>query len=232
MLYKTLMEKKFYSKEGKEKEPQKIIVEIGPNDRPMVWRLERSKDEAKYKAGGETIFNIKPSNLFFEIDLLPDRSVDIFRHQIRKSEQEDSWVEKGRLKSHLKDIKDYIDEVLPQGVKTHVLHADAQKLPFGNEQVDILFMANVFGGHVKDDKLLGFEADAKRILREKQNLIKEAKRVLKGGGKLIIEEEYAPAKNVAFTLEKIIDDLKHDSDFSFRDLTDENGVWTMEITKR
>lgn len=226
------MEKESYPLKSKEKEPKRIIVEIGPGDRPVIWRLSGNDKELKYRAGGETLFSIRPGDVFFEVDLPPERSVDVFRRQIRVHGQEGVWREGGKLKSHLKTIEEELDRHLPKGAKGAVLHAEGQKLPFSDGQIDTLFMANVFGGHVKDDKMLGFKAGGQRILREKRNLIREARRVLKVGGKLIIEEEYAPAENVKSALGMVVNDLEHDPNFSFRDLTDENGVFTLELTKK
>lgn len=223
------MKKESYNFEDKEKEPKKIIVEIGPGDRSLIWRMRRTDTEASYGTGDETLFNIKSGDVFIEVDLPPERSVDVFRTQIRG--QEKNWSE-GRLDSHLKDLKKNLDKQLPKGVKGEVLHADGQKLPFEDASVDVIFMANVLGGHVKDDQMLGFEARQKRILREKENLIKEAKRVLRPGGKLIIEEEYAPASSVNFAWDKVIQELKQDSDFSLRDLTEEKEMFTLELTKK
>lgn len=191
--------------------------------------MKRNDTEASYGTNEESLFNIKSGDVFIEVDLPPDRSVDVFRTQIRG--QEKNWAE-GKLDSHLKDLKKDLDGQLPKGVRGEVLHADGQKLPFEAESVDVVFMANVLGGHVKDDQMLGFEADKKHILREKENLIKEAKRVLKSGGKLIIEEEYAPTLSVSFALDKVISELEQDSDFSFRDLTEAKEIFTLELTKK
>ncbi|MDO8676592.1 MAG: methyltransferase domain-containing protein [Candidatus Azambacteria bacterium] len=216
--------------ETKENEPKQIIVELGPGDRPVVWRLTRD-GKARYEIKGETLFSVKPGDVFCAVDLPPNKSIDVFRRHIRNKENLDA--EEGRAKSHLKSIKKELKEFLPNGVSSEVLHADGQRLPFADNYIDVLFMANVMGGHVRDDQLGGFEASGQRILREKQNLIKEAKRVLKIGGKLIVEEEYFPAENVKTALQKIINDLKQDKEFGVRDLTDpENAIFVLELTKQ
>ncbi|MBI2121998.1 MAG: class I SAM-dependent methyltransferase [Candidatus Sungbacteria bacterium] len=213
----------------KEAVPKHIIVELGPGDRPLVWRLSRD-GKARYKARGETLFNVNPGDTFFAVDLPPDESLDVFRFHIQKG----TWdpVEQ-RMKSHLLEIKEHLNKFLPKGAKGEVLHADGQRLPFIDGQVDVLFMSNVIGGHIRGDELGGFKANQRRILREKQNLIKEAKRVLKTGGKLILEEEYAPAENVKAAWKKVVEDLKNDPDFTARDLFDNgNGVPVLELTKK
>lgn len=223
------MEKELLQVNNQEKEPKKVIVEIGPGDRSLIWRMARTDIEASYGTGEESLFKIKPGDTFIEVDLPPERSVDVFRTQIYG--QEKNWFE-GKLDSHLKSLKESLDKQLPKGAKGEVLHADGQKLPFEDGSVDVIFMANVLGGHVKDDKMLGFEASQKRIFREKENLIKEARRVLRVGGKLIIEEEYAPAESVNFVWDKIMKDLeKEDSGFRLRDLTEAKEILTLELTK-
>ncbi|MDP3697566.1 MAG: methyltransferase domain-containing protein [Candidatus Taylorbacteria bacterium] len=223
------MEKELFQIENQEKEPKKVIVEIGPGDRALIWRMRRTDNEASYGTGEESLFKIKPGDTFIEVDLPPERSVDVFRTQIHG--QEKNWSE-GKLDSHLKSLKENLDKQLPKGVRGEVLHADGQKLPFEDGSIDVIFMANVLGGHVKDDKMLGFEAGQKRIFREKENLIKEARRVLKVNGKLIIEEEYAPAESVNFVWDKIMKDLeKEDSGFRLRDLTEAKEIFTLELTK-
>src|SRR3989344_875239 len=224
------MKKELFQIENKEKEPKKVIVEIGPGDRSLIWRMARTETEVSYGTGEESLFKIKPGDTFIEVDLPPERSVDVFRRQIRG--QEENWYKSGKLESHLKDLKKELDEQLPKGAKGEVLHADGQKLPFEDGSIDVIFMANVLGGHVKDDKMLGFEVGQKRIFREKENLIKEARRVLRVGGKLIIEEEYAPAESVNFVWDKIMKDLeKKDSGFRLRDLTEAKEIFTLELTK-
>lgn len=209
--------------EQKEKELKKVIVEIGPNDRPLPLNLmTRKKDGRHYYAGGEELFNLKSGDMFFEVDLPEYNNIDVSRHRYFPGDV-----------SNLTFVKRNLEKGLPEGVKSEVLYADGQQLPFSDDQVDVLFMANVISGHVKDDKIRRSEASGRRIFREKTNLIKEAKRVLKIGGKLIIQEEYAPALSVKTAYEKILHDLKDDPDFSYRRIDDEEeGSSVLELTKR
>lgn len=221
-------ESEFYSPEKKKEDFKRIVVEVGPNIRPLVYKMEPSGKEISYEAGkeGEALFNLRSGDTFFEVDLPPRRSVDVFRENLKRKDIE---------KSHLVDLKVKLDERLPEGVRGEVLHADAQKLPFEDGKVDTLYMVNVLSGHVKDDKMLGFRADKKRILREKHGLINEAKRVLKVGGKLIIEEEFAPAVSVRGAYLKVLHELEHDPDFDVRVVEEwEKGYerFVLELTKR
>lgn len=221
-------EKKF-SIENKEGEPKKIIVEIGPGDRPLISRIPSSKEKTEYRAGKEDkeVFDLKSGDTFIEVDLPPEQSIDVFRH----------WAmhDKSGNQSHLTQIKEMLDKRLPDGVKGEVVHADAQKLPFSDNSLDVVFMANVISGHVKNDQMGGVEATQRQILREKQNLIKEIKRVLRTGGSLIIEEEFPPDISGITAWNKVIEELQQDRDFYVQILEDfqkEDDRLVLKLTKR
>ena len=223
------MKENNYSIESREDEPKRIIIEIGPGDRPLISRIPSDGKRIEYRAGkkDEEIFKLKSGDTFVEVDLLPKQSVDVFRH----------WAmhDKSGDKSHLTQIKDMLDKKLPEGIRGNVVHADGQKLPFADNNIDIVFMANVISGHVKNDKMRGFEADQRRILREKMNLIKEAKRVLRPGGILIVEEVFPPALSGMAAWNKVINDLEHDSDFDVKiveDFENDDERLILKLTKR
>ncbi|MDO8523303.1 MAG: methyltransferase domain-containing protein [bacterium] len=216
-----------FSPEEREKEPKQIIVEVGPGDRPLIYWLKSDGKEMKFKAGkDETLFSLKAGDKLVEVDLPGDRNVDLFRHVYKYN-----WEKVD--KSHLLDLKKVLDKCLLKDIKGEILHADGQKLPLRDGQVDIVFMGNVISGHVKDDELLGFAAKQKHILREKENLIKEAKRVLRVGGKLIIQEEFAPAESVRGAYKKVLNNFDADSDFSTNEIEDfeNSGGVVFELTK-
>lgn len=215
--------------ENKEMESKRIVVEIGPGDRPIISRIPGSKEKIEYRAGKESkaVFDLKSGDTFIEVDLLPKQSVDVFRHWAMR--------DKSGNRSHLTQIKEMLDERLPDGVKGEVVYADAQKLPFSDDSLDIVFMANVISGHVKNDQMRGFEATQRRILREKQNLIKEIKRVLRTGGSLIIEEEFSADVSGIATCNKVIEDLQQDQDFDVQILEDferEDERLVLKLTKK
>ena len=81
------MKKELLQIEGKEKESKKVIVEIGPGARPLIWRMARTDTEASYGTGEESLFKIKPGDTFIEVDLPPERSIDVFRRHIRGQEK-------------------------------------------------------------------------------------------------------------------------------------------------
>ena len=221
-------EKKF-SIENKEKEPKKIVVEIGPGDRPIISRIPSNKEKVEYRACKENneVFSLKFGDTFIEVDLLPEQSVDVFRHWARH--------DRSGNRSHLTQIKEMLDKRLPDGVRGEVVHADAQKLPFSDNSLDIVFMANVISGHVKNDQMGGVEATQRRILREKENLIKEIKRVLQIGGALIIEEEFTPDVSGTAAWNKVIGDLQQDQDFDVQIIEDfekEDDRLVLKLTKR
>lgn len=229
-----IKESGFYSPEKKEQEPKNIVVEIGPAGRPLIYLMEKDNEEGiSYKAGDKKrkeLFSLKSGDMLIEVDLPPLRNINVFNQ---------TWMHGNDLgKSHLSRIQKELEKRLPRGIKSAVLHADGQKLPFADEQIDTVFMANVLSGQVKDDEMGGFKAGPKHILREKENLIKEIKRVLKVGGKLILENEYAPAESVRATYKKIMNDLEDDPDFDFRIVADpsrdgsESWQLVIELIKR
>ena len=80
------------------------------------------------------------------------------------------------------------------------VHGDARKLPLKTESADEIFMGNVLG----DPSISGSDKEA---------MLKEARRGIKSGGRLIIRETYTPLrlKNVeelcrkaGFMVEKVI----------------------------
>lgn len=219
---------KSYSLENREREPGRIIIEIGPGDRPLISRIPADKEKIEYRAGKENkeIFDLKSGDTLIEVDLLPDESVDVFRH----------WKMHDRSgnQSHLTQIKDMLDKRLPNGVKGEVVHADGQKLPFSDNDIDTIFIANVISGHVKGDQMGGFRARQQRILREKQNLIKEIKRVLRIGGVLIIEEEFPPDVSGRSAWKEVMTGLQKDPDFDaqvIEDFENEDQRMVLKLTK-
>lgn len=220
---------KNFSIESKEKEPKRVIVEIGPSDRPLISRILSDREKIEYRAGREDkeVFRIQSGDTFIDVDLLPDQSVDVFRH----------WAmhDKSGNQSHLTQIKKMLDKRLPDGVKGEVVHADAQKLPFLDNSIDVVFIANVISGHVKNDQIRGFEASQRRILREKQNIIKEIKRVLQIGGFLVIEEEFSPDVSGEAAWSNIIENLQQDQDFDveiIEDFKNDDERLILKLTKR
>jgi len=139
------------------------------------------------------------------------------------------------FKNHLQEVKESLDEQLPEGVRGEVVYADGQTLPFEDGKVDVLYLGNVIGGHVKDDELWGVDKSQTQIWKEKMNLIKEAKRVLKTEGKLIIEEDFPPVPSLIATWDKLIAYLEHEPDFDTRILEnfkEGDQRLVLELTKR
>jgi len=90
-------------------------------------------------------------------------------------------------------------------------------------------MANVISGHIKDD----FREEThlllpdENVMSEKLGILSEANRVLKTGGKVILEETYMPAyKGI---VQKIVDSL--DSQWGVKEIDDEESL-ILELTKK
>jgi SAM-dependent methyltransferase len=215
----------------KEEQPKRVIVEIGPGNFSLLEKFAiRGDFEYGWGPGNEILFNLKEGDLFIEIDLPAEKSPDV-QHAWRSSRKRKSGDE-----SHLGHIKRLFDSHLPEGVKGEVLHATATKLPLEDGKIDVVYMANVVGGNVKNDFSGGENVKKAKILREKQHIIKEVKRIVKVGGKIIIEEGYGPNKFIGFAWEKVMEDLKKDKDFDVRVVDDGQTQGTdrivIELTKR
>jgi SAM-dependent methyltransferase len=207
--------------------PGKTVVEIGPGgNNPFRAHLRPEGREAKFRAGenSETLFTLEPGDTIIEIDLPIRKSADAAKQNI------DDFIAN---RSHLNSVKNKLEKYfVPEGINVELVHADAQKLPFVDEQIDVVFMAEVLAGHIRNQKF-GEKVHSGRALREKQNIIKDIKRVLKKGGKLIIQEESAPAEGVNIIYDKVIDDLSKDTGFQVKTLAtwEKDGEFMVELTK-
>ncbi|KXK08870.1 MAG: hypothetical protein UZ21_OP11001000426 [Microgenomates bacterium OLB22] len=211
--------------------PQRMIVEIGPGerDRALINRLFSDQGTLKYFGGDnkEALFELQSGDMFVEVDLLPSQSVDVFRHGDHKAMDY----------SHLPYLKKSFEARLPDGVQGELVHADGTHLPFDREAVDIIFIANVLSGHIKDDTqtledgVIGFTASEKEVQVEKQRLIAEIKRVLRPGGMFIVEEEFPPYRSGRAALNRALEELQIDQDFEV-ETTDDGYRLILKLTKR
>lgn len=127
-------------------------------------------------------------------------------------------------------LKKDFSRVLPDGVKGEIIYGDGTKLPFDDESVDFVFMANVLSGHIKKDKRMraGLPV-SKKVMSEKLGILSEAKRVLKMGGRVVIEEEYAESyKKIR---EKIIKILRKDNNWELKEHDSEDQL-IIELIKK
>lgn len=203
--------------ESKESEPKRVVVEIGPGPLSLIYKTHQDKERKFTYNKVENLFNWERGDFYVAVDLPPFRSVDT-----RGQEQEEN----------MKRLRNDLEERLPDGIKGDIVYADATKLPFNDETVDVVFMANVLSGHIKDDKRMraGLPSD-KKVMTEKLGILSDVKRVLKEGGRVIIEETFAPAyKNV---VNKTVEVLKKDEDWQLKehdDIDEESLI--IELTKK
>ena len=206
--------------ESKEKESARIFIEIGPGNRPILARLDNlGGDQMAYKAGNEVLFKIQPGDTLIELDLTPERNVHVFyqlMHTAKRSKDDPGKFDK----SHLASTRDYYKKHESKNIKFEFVHADAKKLPFSDGQIDLIFMADVLNASIKDDELNGFKARNAQIVSEKKGIINEIYRVLKTGGRLIIEEKYRVVAGVENARDRVINELFLGAQFTVRDLTE------------
>lgn len=216
-----------------ENKPGKVVVEIGPSNHPFHFRLRPDGDGAVYRAGSESkaIFTVDSGDTIVEVDLLPTQSSDVNRsyRTYRSFLSPDLAGE-----SHLNYTKAELREWLPEGINIQAVHADAQRLPFKDNSIDVIYMANVLSGHIKNQQIEE-NVHPGKALREKENIIKDIKRALKTGGSLIIEEEYWPAVSVRIVYDKLLGDLSNDPDFLvevIEDWDEDYDKLVLKLTKR
>jgi len=206
---------KLFQIESVEGGPKRTIVEIGPGPISLIYKVHQNeKGDFAYDSSEES-FKWQKGDVYVAVDLPPFRIQDNIGNQ---SENMD------RLKNDFKSR-------LPEGVKGEIVYADGTKLPFDNETVDVIFMANVISGHIKDDFREGEHLlpPDENVISEKLGILSEANRILKTGGKVIIEETYMPA--YMGIVENIIDALKTNDQWKIKEIENEDSL-ILELTKK
>ena len=97
----------------------------------------------------------------------------------REFKENEIYIGIDRASGDLEEARERTREDREENTNTHFVQADIRKLPVSDHAADEVFLGNVLGDpSIKD--------------AEKDKFIEEAKRILKKGGKIIIEETYTP----------------------------------------
>lgn len=179
----------------------RVFLEIGAGPIPFPLKMEQGRLECP-----DLVMN--PEDVYISVD----RGQDIF--ESRPAIIHRAKTEMGRVRENLNNI--FVD-------------ADATSLPMPNESVDCVFMGNVISAYqIHETKAVNLMSSEWRMNLQghmpsrklepiHRGLIEEAWRVLKRGGKLIIEENSFPVDQDQF--DKTMNAIRNDSRFS----VSENG---------
>lgn len=113
-----------------------------------------------------------PRRVFVEVGT---SEVPVPRLGTKKFSDGDIYIGVDVKKSSVRRAK----EVIRENKNIYFLQADAEQLPVGDSSTDELYFGNVFG-------------DPSISVDEKRKFLKEAERVLKDGGRLVIKETNTP----------------------------------------
>ena len=151
--------------------------------------------EKKEKSDNEK--ELKPKKVFIEVGTHDYPVSWVGKKEFGKN---DIYVGLDLDEGRLREGRESTDSVGKLKKNIYFLRSDAGELPFGNETSGEVFLGNVFGDPSIPD-------------RKKESFLKEAKRILKKGGRIIIKETNTPyskksleelSQKYGFVIEKMI----------------------------